>query len=137
MKNRLHIVFYILKALVGCTLFSLGFNLFLEPNGLNAGGISGLSMVFVHITKIGSVGLITAIVNLPLFAVAGVRIGKRFFLYSLIGMLFSSATIDLLAVFPRPETEPLIGAIYGGLLCGAGMGIVFAGGGLRCEFACK
>ena len=97
MKNRLHIVSYILKALVGCALFSLGFNLFLEPNGLNAGGISGLSMVFVHIAKIGSVGLITALVNLPLFAVAGVRIGKKFFIYSLIGMLLSSVLIDLLA----------------------------------------
>lgn len=129
MKNRLQIVFYILKTFVGCALFGLGFNLFLEPNGLNAGGISGLSMVFVHVVKIGSVGLITAIANLPLFAIAGVRIGKKFFVYSLIGMLLSSALIDLLAVFPKPETEPLIGAIYGGLLCGAGMGIVFSSGG--------
>ncbi len=129
MKNRLQIALYVLKALVGCLLFGLGFNLFLQPNGLNAGGISGLSMIFVHLTKLGSVGLITAIVNLPLFAIAGVRIGKRFFLYSLIGMLLSSGLIDLLALLPKPETEPLIGALYGGLLCGAGMGVVFSGGG--------
>ncbi len=129
MKNRLQIALYVLKALVGCLLFGLGFNLFLQPNGLNAGGISGLSMIFVHLTKLGSVGLITAIVNLPLFAIAGVRIGKQFFLYSLIGMLLSSSLIDLLALLPKPETEPLIGALYGGVLCGAGMGVVFSGGG--------
>ncbi len=129
MKNRLQFITYILKTAVGCLLFGLGFNLFLEPNGMNAGGISGLSMVLVHLTRIGTVGTITAIANLPLFAIAGVRIGRRFFVYSLVGMLMSAISIDLLAALPKPETEPLIAALYGGTLCGVGMGIVFAGGG--------
>ena len=40
------------KTVLGCALFGLGFNLFLEPNGLSAGGVSGLSMVFVQVTKL-------------------------------------------------------------------------------------
>lgn len=129
MKYRLQIATYIVKTVVGCLLFGLGFNLFLEPNGLNAGGISGLAMVFVHLTGVGRVGILTAIVNIPLFAVAGIRIGRSFFVYSLVGMLLSATSIDLLANLPKPETEPLIAALYGGALCGVGMGIVFAGGG--------
>ncbi len=118
-----------IKVLLGCFIFALGFNLFLEPNGLNAGGISGLSMLFVHITGFGSIGVITAILNLPLFALAGVKIGKRFFLISLLGMALSAVAIDLLAFIARPQTEPLVGALYGGVLCGLGLGLVFTTGG--------
>lgn len=129
MKKSLQIGVYVLRCAVGCALFGLGFNLFLEPNGLNAGGLSGLAMVLVHLTEFGTVGVITIAANLPLFAVAGLRIGKKFFFASLLGMLFCSASIDLFAALPRPETEPLVAALYGGLLCGGGLGIVFAGGG--------
>ena len=118
----------ITKILLGCAVFALGFNLFLVPNGLNAGGLSGLAMALVHLTGIGTVGLVTAAVNLPLFALGGMKIGKQFFWGSLIGMLGVSLLIDLFALLPVPETEPLIGALYGGLLCGAGLGVVFATG---------
>lgn len=117
-----------IKTMVGCLFFSLGFNLFLVPNGLNAGGISGLSMVVIRFTKLGTVGLLTALVNIPLFVMAGKRIGKKFFYYSLVGMLISSISIDALSVFPAPDTEPLIGALYGGAICGLGLGIVFSTG---------
>ncbi len=118
-----------LKTVVGCALFALGFNLFLVPNGINSGGITGLSMVFVSLTNIGSVGLLTAIINLPLFILAGIKIGKRFFVGSLVGMAFCSVFIDLFAQIPHPETEPLVGALYGGALCGLGLGLVFYTGG--------
>lgn len=128
MNRGLDLVILSAKIVLGCFLFSLGFNLFLEPNRLNAGGISGLSMALVHLSGLGTVGFFTAVMNLPLFAVAGAKIGKRFFLLSLVGMLLSSVFIDLLARFPRPATEPLVGCLYGGLLCGLGIGIVFSVG---------
>ena len=115
----------ILKIIVGCAVFALGFDLFLFPNGLNAGGISGLSTVFVHLTGFASVGIVTAVFNLPLFLVAGLKIGKRFFILSLLGMFLSSGLIDLFSFIPAPQTEPLVGALYGGVLCGAGLGLVF------------
>ena len=119
---------YVGKIAVGCGMFSLGFNLFLLPNGLNAGGISGLSMALVHLMGTGTVGAVTAIINLPLFAFGGMRIGKRFFLGSLFGMALSAVLIDLFALLPVPATEPLIGALYGGALCGMGLGLVFSTG---------
>ena len=129
MKNKVYsIVLDILKTAIGCALFALGFDLFLMPGGMNAGGLSGLAMIFVHLTDFGSVGVITALLNIPLFILAGMKIGKKFFLGSFLGMAFSSAFIDLFALLPVPEAEPLLAAIYGGVICGAGLGFVFAAG---------
>ena len=128
MKRAWKYVPMIIKIAIGSIIFSLGFNLFLVPNGLNAGGISGLAMLFVRLTNVGSVGVITAIVNLPLFALGGVKVGKKFFFGSLLGMILSSVLIDVFSVLPVPETEPLVGALYGGVLCGLGLGMVFAQG---------
>ena len=118
----------ILKTAVGCALFAVGLDLFLMPGGMNAGGLSGLAVILVHIFGFGTVGLLTALMNIPLFILAGMKIGKKFFLGSFIGMVFSSAFIDLFAALPIPQVEPLIGALYGGVICGAGLGFVFAAG---------
>ena len=114
-----------LGTVVGSAMFALGFALFLEPYGMSPGGISGVCMVLVHLLNIGSVGTFTILINLPLFLLGGLKIGKRFFVGSLIGMLLSSVLIDLFAVFQAPEVEPLVGVLYGGGLCGLGLGIVF------------
>ncbi len=128
MKKVFQTALWIGKLIVGSSLFALGFNLFLAPNGLNAGGLTGLAMVVVHLLGFGSVGAVTTLVNLPLFLLGGRRIGKKFFFGSLIGMLSLSAAIDLLTFLPVPDVEPLIACLYGGALGGIGIGIVFVSG---------
>lgn len=128
MKKGMQTLFCFGRIIFGCGLFALGFDLFLEPNGLNAGGISGLAMVLVHVLGAGSVGTATALMNLPLFAFGGMKIGRKFFIGSLVGMIASSLALDLLSRLPVPETEPLLAALYGGVLCGLGLGLVFAAG---------
>ena len=128
MNKRWGLVLDVLKTVVGCAAFGLGFSLFLEPNNLNSGGISGLAMVIQHILGFGSVGTIVAIINLPLFALAGMKVGKKFFWGSLLGMVLLSVFIDLFAMLPKPETESLVGALYGGVICGFGGGLVFSSG---------
>lgn len=126
--NIRQVLINFIKVTVGCALFGLGFNLFLLPNDLNAGGISGLSMALVHLIRFGTVGTVTALFNLPLFALGGMKIGKNFFFSSLTGMVLSATFIDLFVLLPVPETEPLIGALYGGVICGFGLGVVFSTG---------
>ncbi len=128
MHKGIRTVLWVIKLIAGGVLFALGFNLFLQPNGLNAGGISGLAMVFVHLLHVGSVGLFTALANLPLFLLGARKIGKEFLIGSIIGMAALSVSIDLLTFIPVPETEPLLAALYGGVLCGGGLGMVFAAG---------
>ena len=128
MKNAGKVAFWVLRIIVGTSIFALGFDLFLAPNELTAGGLSGLAMILVYVLRFGTVGTITALINLPLFIISGKKIGKKFFVGSLIGMLSLSAGIDAFAVLPAPSVEPLIAALYGGVLCGIGAGIVFMTG---------
>ena len=126
--TKLSILKDILVTAFGCALFGLGFSLFLVPHGLNAGGLTGLAMVLVHLADFGTVGMVSALMNIPLFIIAGWKIGKKFFVGSLLGMAFSSVFIDLFAMLPAPELEPLVGALYGGAICGVGLGFIFAAG---------
>lgn len=128
MKKALQTLYWFAKIALGCALFALGFDLFLAPHALNAGGISGLAQIIVHLLGFGSVGTATMLMNLPLFAIGGLRIGKKFFAGSLAGMLASSLALDLFTRIPAPETEPLLAALYGGVICGLGLGMVFATG---------
>lgn len=128
MKNMLKKSLWVLNTLLGAAIFSIGFDLFLLPNELNSGGVSGLSMVVRQLLGFGSVGVIQIIINVPLFLVGGIKLGGKFFWGSLIGMASSSLFIDAFSIIPVPETEPLLGALYGAVLCGLGIGIVFACG---------
>lgn len=119
---------WVLATLVGGAVYALAFSLFLLPSNLNSGGVSGMAMVLVKIMGFGSVGTVTMLINLPLFLLGGLKIGKRFFIGSLLGMLASSGLIDVFALLPAPQCEPLIGALYGGVLGGLGLGVVFAAG---------
>lgn len=119
---------WVFATLLGSALFSAGFALFLMPNEMSSGGISGLAMVIVELLGVGSVGGLTILFNLPLFLLGGMKIGKRFFMGSALGTVVSSVLIDALATLPAPEVEPLIAALYGGVICGLGLGIVFVSG---------
>ena len=123
---------WIVMTIFGSVIFGASYALFLSPAGLNAGGISGLAAVIVelinHDGKIAflSIGLLTIAFNLPLFAIGGVKIGKRFFFGSLLGLSVSSLVMDNLHF--AIVVDPLLAAIYGGVIAGLGVGIVFYAG---------
>lgn len=121
-----------LKSLIwialGTAIFAVGFDIFLVPNQIGAGGISGLALVINAFVPVISVGVLSVLMNIPLF-MAGYRfVGRKFFWGSLAGMLLSSLMIDLFSYLPIIPTEPLLGAIFGGLFVGTGCGIVFMQG---------
>ena len=116
---------WIPATVVGSLIFALGFALFLAPNDISPGGISGLALVIVELAGFGSVGTLSILINLPLFILGGLKIGKRFFFGSLLGMLLSSVLIDTFALFGMMPVEPLLAVLYGGVLCGLGLGLVF------------
>ncbi len=119
---------WIATTVLGCAIFALGFDLFLLANELNTGGVSGLSMVIRELLGFGSVGVIQLVINVPLFLLGGIKIGRKFFVGSFLGLVSSSLFIDLFSAITPPQTEPLLGALYGAALCGVGVGMVFAGG---------
>lgn len=121
----------VLMIVFGSALFAVGFDLFLEPSGINCGGVSGIAMLVVYAvdSKWLTVGILSAMINIPLFLLGFKQIGKYFFFGSLLGMLVSSLGFDLFAkILPVVEMDPLMAAIFGGVSVGAGLGLVFLAG---------
>lgn len=129
MKKHYQSAMMLAKVTLGAAIFSLGFDLFLLPHELNAGGLSGLAQILVTLLGFGSVGIVTAIINLPLFVIGYKWIGKKFFWGSLYGMVILSLTLELFLLLPVPEVDPLLSTLYGGAICGVGLGMVFVAGG--------
>lgn len=123
---------WVLMTVFGSFVFGTSYAVFFSPNDLNAGGISGLAAVIVELLNPDGalpwlkVGTLTILINLPLFAIGGVKIGKKFFFGSLLGMSLSSLVMDNLSF--AVHVEPLLAAIYGGVIAGVGVGIVFLAG---------
>lgn len=116
------------KITLGSAIFALGFDLFLVPNSLNVGGMSGLAMVLRELVGFGSIGVWTMLLNIPLFILGAKTLGRSFLLGSLAGMLLSSGFIDLFSALRIPQTELLLDSLYGGALSGLGLGLVFLSG---------
>lgn len=112
----------------GCISFALGFDLFLQPNHVNVGGISGIGQLLTHLTGLGSVALWSLLINIPLFLISIRGVGRKFFFGSLLGMLMCNLFLQLFTAIPVPETDPLLACLYGGLLTGFGVGLVFIAG---------
>lgn len=119
---------YLGLMVIGNALFALGFDLFLVPHALNIGGLSGIAMLIQYLLGSGGIGLYSALLNIPLFILGYRYIGKSFFWGSLLGMLLNSLCIDLFALLPPIEAEPMLCVLFGGALAGAGLGLVFLTG---------
>ncbi len=112
---------------VGSVLFSMAMNMFLLPAGIVLGGMTGISTV-LNIFFGAPVGITIILLNIPLI-IANTRIfGREFLKRTLIGLVATSLSIDLLAFFPIPELDPLICAILGGVCMGAGCGTLISRG---------
>ena len=114
-----------LQIIFGSCLFALGFDLFLSPHHFNGGGMAGLAQIVSALAGFGTVAFWVAAFNVPLFVVAGLKLGKKFFVGSLIGIVSVTAALELFTYLPVPATEPLLGCIYGGVCIGVGLGLVF------------
>ncbi len=120
--------FYIdvIVIILGCFIYSLGVNLFLTNAKLVSGGVTGVALIFQYISDIPS-GATVFLLNIPLFFISYKFLSKRFTLYTAIGML--SISLSLILTKPLSSlvqvNDMLLYCIYGGVLCGVGMGLVF------------
>ena len=115
---------------VGCFIMSLGLHVFLVPNKISTGGVSGLATIFYYLYDL-PVGVGMMLLNVPLFLLCWRFLGIGSIVRSLAGTVLLSLFTDLEAMY-WPEgallTDGLLAAIYGGVLVGAGLGLVFRAG---------
>ncbi len=114
--------------LFGSACYAAGFDWFLLPHQTNAGGVSGTAMLICAALGWNGVGILTFGINIPLFLLGYRHLGKRFFAGSVVGTVASSALIEALARVPAPQTDIMLGVLYGGGLVGLGLGVVFYAG---------
>jgi uncharacterized membrane-anchored protein YitT (DUF2179 family) len=121
----------------GSFILAAGFVFFISPHKIVPGGVYGISIVIHHITK-GvfafapsglPIGLMGLILNIPL-TLLGIKIlGPRFGIKTIIGFILTSLFIDLLTLYwgdqPLVEEDALLSSIFGGLLIGFGLGLIF------------
>jgi uncharacterized membrane-anchored protein YitT (DUF2179 family) len=114
---------------LGAFLIALSIDVFLAPNKLVGGGVSGIAIILYYIFK-SPVGITMLLLNIPIF-ILGIKIlGSSFGFKTLYGTFMLSFFVDLLNLFKLPIIkDPIIATVYGGILGGLGLGIVFKYGG--------
>ena len=111
----------------GCVLYALAFNWCYAPENIAYGGFTGVAQVLHRFTG-APVGAAVFLMNVPLFLLGWRLLGREMLISSLLATALSSLLIDLLgAVLPLPAIgDPLLSAIYGGVLLGLGLGIILS-----------
>ena len=110
---------------IGIAIVALGINMFFVPNKIAAGGVTGLATVLHYISGL-SVGSLMLIFNVPLFIIGIKILGAKYGIKTLYGAIALAVFVDVLAPFtPALTHDILLNSIYGGLLVGVGMGLVF------------
>ena len=113
----------IMLTIIGSGMMAAGVSLFLLPNQLSSGGIAGIATITYYLLKI-PMGTMILLINIPLFIFSFFKIGKSFFINSLIGTISLSYFIDLLDLFNSLTQDRLLACIYGGILMGLGTAIL-------------
>ena len=114
---------------VGSVIFALSFDWFFSPNAVGMGGITGLAQVLNILIPRLSVGMATILLNVPLYMAGWKFIGFHLLASSLFSMAVSSLAVDGIALlYTFQPTDPMLAAVCGGAMMGAGLGIVFSQG---------
>ncbi|WCK55049.1 YitT family protein [Aneurinibacillus sp. Ricciae_BoGa-3] len=127
-RGRLKLGKRLVGILLGSLLFSVGLEIFLIPNHIIDGGITGISIMLSHLTGFG-LGFFLFFLNLPFLFIGYKQIGKTFALSTLFGIVIMSIGTTLLKPVPGLTTDPLLAAVFGGIILGIGVGMVIRNGG--------
>ncbi len=113
----------------GSILFSVGISLFLDPNELAPGGVSGIAIILGGITDIFSTGTWVMIFNIPIMLVGAWKLGAKILLPTFFSLAACTLSMNLLEMFVPPLTyDPLPACAGGSVLVAVGLGLVFRGG---------
>lgn len=126
--NKFVFIFRVLLIMLGATLASIGLEIFLIPNNIIDGGITGISIMASHITKI-PLGIFIFLLNIPFFVIGYKQIGKTFTVSTLFAVLCLSIGVSILHPIPGITHDILLASVFGGIILGAGVGIIIRSGG--------
>ncbi len=115
-----------LLIVLGCLIGGAAYPLFLTPNSIAPGGLTGVATILHHLFG-WPVGAVSLILNLPLFLISYRSMGRIFAFRSLIATVLFSVVIDLLKL-PPIQGDMVLATVYGSILLGFGIGLILRGG---------
>lgn len=128
-KHRtLRVIKKYLLLLAGSIIAAVGLEIFLIPNNIIDGGIVGISIIASLLTKI-PLGVFTFLINIPFLFIGYKQIGKTFVITSLFSITAFSIFTFVLHPIPGLTNDVLLATIFGGIILGAGVGIILRFGG--------
>ncbi|MFS0878485.1 hypothetical protein CHH83_14030 [Bacillus sp. 7586-K] len=113
---------------IGAVLMAVGLEIFLVPNNVIDGGIVGISIILSHLLGM-NLGLFIFILNIPFFFIGYKQIGKTFALSTLFGISVLSIATAIFHPVPAFTEDILLATVFGGIILGAGVGMVIRYGG--------
>lgn len=117
---------YVLIVL-GAVIHAVAFNMFLGPNQIPMGGLSGLAQIINFLIPILPVGTMNMVMNVPLLLLSGKLLGRRMLISSVVAVATSSVAIDAIgAMHDFAAMDPFLSAIFGGAMMGLGLGLISA-----------
>lgn len=126
LKEKILIKRFILETLgtiLGAFVIAIAVSLFLLPNKLSSGGVAGIATITYYLFHM-PMGISMLIINIPLFFMSILKIGKTFFVKSIIGTITLSVFIDVLDKLTPLTEDKFLACIYGGILMGVGTAIL-------------
>lgn len=118
----------ILLITIGACLMGIGLEIFLVPNNVIDGGITGISIMLSYITG-WKLGIFLFVLNIPFFFLGYKQIGKTFAISTLYGIIILSIATTLLHPVPAFTQDILLASVFGGIVLGIGVGLVIRYGG--------
>ena len=123
-KSKLkRVIIEILGTIIGSFIMAIGVSLFLLPNQLSSGGVAGIATITYYLFNI-PMGTMMILINVPLFLVSIFKMGKYFFVKSMIGTVTLSIFIDFLDKFKALTEDRFLACVYGGIILGIGTAIL-------------
>lgn len=125
MKNK--IIKSSLLILIGSIIYAISISLFLNPNKIAPGGVSGIAIMAGHFANVG-VGTLTFLINAPILIIGLIKLGKSFFIGTMVSILLSSVLTDIFAKLPPLTNNTMLSAIAGGVTLAIAIGLIFKAG---------
>lgn len=119
----------LLFLVAGSLIYAVSVNVFTAPNRIAPGGVTGMSIMINYIFH-WPIGVLSLLLNIPIFIWAIVEIGYKLVGKTMVATVFVSVAIDLTAmIIPQYHGDHMLAAIFGGILEGIGLSLVFMRGG--------
>lgn len=126
-EKRKNLILDILFLGLGCFIYSASVSIFTAPNKIAPGGVTGIATILYY--TIGTpIGVMILVLNIPLFLLGFKFIGGKFIVKTLICTAITSVAVDALWFLPKYQGNMILVSLYGGVLSGIGLGLIFIRG---------